>query len=497
MKRLIYTVCALFFSAITYGQAKLAQDSTAGANLQSSPSIQWSRNLLYGKPLYYVFDAKTGKTLPIYSAQLTNYIFLGKQEAAGLYQQIGNYYKPGDDIVAHSLSLATTLTLAYNANLRVTNYSGQAFPAVVGDYSGNEYFGNPSVTTTIQGSQINLANNGGVIVVPLMLSGNLADSVVVHDALTRRIRLIAPATPFFTFAGNTVMARGYRGETAVQLIYLGGGGSRKIALGSDSALTALYIQNLSSTIPSARLKINGTALTAHRIVTFRDQDVTVASTTDPVSTFTNDAGYQTQAIADGRYVSVNGGYLNPPWISSLAYNKLTGTGTGVAPGSYTNANITVGSDGRITFASNGSGGGISQATADGRYVSLTGSYANPSWLTSLTYSKLTGAPTNVSSFTNDANYTTIFQGSTTISGTSGSVVVSMPFRDGAFKKVFLYFTNYRGNGSYTFPIAFTNTPIITAIANAYASDGFGVTSTGVNFVDIGQIINGPVILEGY
>lgn len=39
-------------------------------------------------------------------------------------------------------------------------------------------------------------------------------------------------------------------------------------------------------------------------------------------------------------------------------------------------------------------------------VLTSGSYANPGWITSLAYSKLTGAPTNVSEFVNDANYLT-------------------------------------------------------------------------------------------
>jgi hypothetical protein len=39
-------------------------------------------------------------------------------------------------------------------------------------------------------------------------------------------------------------------------------------------------------------------------------------------------------------------------------------------------------------------------------VFTSSSYSNPSWITSLAYSKLTGSPTNVSSFTNDAGYLT-------------------------------------------------------------------------------------------
>lgn len=48
----------------------------------------------------------------------------------------------------------------------------------------------------------------------------------------------------------------------------------------------------------------------------------------------------------------------------------------------------------------------SLTTAVAGKVSLTGSYANPTWITSLAYGKLTGAPTNVSYFTNDSGYLT-------------------------------------------------------------------------------------------
>ncbi len=46
--------------------------------------------------------------------------------------------------------------------------------------------------------------------------------------------------------------------------------------------------------------------------------------------------------------------------------------------------------------------GNAATVTNGVYV--TGSYANPSWITSLAYSKITGAPTNLSDFTNDAGY---------------------------------------------------------------------------------------------
>lgn len=41
---------------------------------------------------------------------------------------------------------------------------------------------------------------------------------------------------------------------------------------------------------------------------------------------------------------------------------------------------------------------------DARYPLMAGAYTNPAWITSIPYSKITGAPINVSSFTNDAGY---------------------------------------------------------------------------------------------
>ena len=91
--------------------------------------------------------------------------------------------------------------------------------------------------------------------------------------------------------------------------------------------------------------------------------------------------YNINQVTNG--VSTAGSYADPPWITSLAWNKISGApATGVSS-VFGRAGAVVATAGDYTAA---------QVT---NAVSTLGSYANPSWITSLDWGKISGPPTFV------------------------------------------------------------------------------------------------------
>jgi len=79
-------------------------------------------------------------------------------------------------------------------------------------------------------------------------------------------------------------------------------------------------------------------------------------------------------------------YNNPTWIGSLAFSKITGVPAASVSSVFGRTGAVVQVSGDYTAA---------QVT---NAVDTTQSYANPVWITSLAYSKLTGVPPTVASF---------------------------------------------------------------------------------------------------
>lgn len=86
-------------------------------------------------------------------------------------------------------------------------------------------------------------------------------------------------------------------------------------------------------------------------------------------------------------VLTSGTYSNPSWITSLAYSKLSGAPTNIS--FFTNDSAYITSSALSPY--------LTSATAASTYVALAGSYTNPSWLVSIPWSKITSAPSFITS----------------------------------------------------------------------------------------------------
>jgi hypothetical protein len=105
-----------------------------------------------------------------------------------------------------------------------------------------------------------------------------------------------------------------------------------------------------------------------------------------------------------RTITINGTAQDLSADRTFTINSMVYPGAGIAlsTGSAWGTSITDNSANWNTafgWGNHASGGYLTTASAASTYVSLSGSYANPSWITSLAYSKITGVPAFITSYT--------------------------------------------------------------------------------------------------
>lgn len=97
-------------------------------------------------------------------------------------------------------------------------------------------------------------------------------------------------------------------------------------------------------------------------------------------------------------------------------------------------------------------------------------------------------------FTN-ASYDSAAPQSTVSGSTSGTAVFSQPFQGSSYGKVVIYLSALLGTASYTFPTAFTFTPVVLTTSGVSSAVVTSISTTAVTVT--GTTTTGFIIIEGF
>jgi hypothetical protein len=203
-----------------------------------------------------------------------------------------------------------------------------------------------------------------------------------------------------------------------------------------------------------------------------------------IGNITGNAG----SVTNGVYTT--GSYANPSWLGSLAGTKIVGEIPNVA---YTNENNTFLNYITFSHTIGASINGNAETVTNGVYTN--GSYANPSWITSLNGQKITGIINNVAyanssnTFSGDQYFTAgaAFGGAVNI---TGQVWSSLPMQtsitgNAATVTLGLYSNNTYNNPSWLGQLAGTKiTGIIPSVAYLNTANTFVGNQTITGGLDV-------------
>lgn len=385
-----------------------------------------------------------------------------------------------------ALTATTTATAAGTTTLTATSNTNQQFTG-----TSTQTVVLPNATTLVNGTTYNVLNRStGAVTVNANGGGNLA-TVAANSQIT--FTLISNGTSAGTWdvygvptTGANQTLSNLSGPTTINQNL-----NFNTASGAQTTWTILPTTNTSNTTGDA-LTISsglGTRNSGNLILSTPNQTVSLAG---------NPSGSVTLKSGDSNHGATGNVTIQSGDFSSSNTNNSTGTVT-VRSG---NVNDSSNPSGAMTLAT----GNNAQAGGSGNLLIMTGT------ITGGTRGKIQiqdGTQGTAGQFlastdtSGSLNWTSVLQATiikssaaqTTLTGTAGTAICSMPFQGSSHKKVVIYLNAYTDTGvqTYTFPTAFTFTPYVYGVGAGVS--GASATTTSVTFTT--TLISGFVFIEGY
>jgi len=316
------------------------------------PSLAWASDTVDVDTTW--FDARLSTVLGTAAFQSTGYFATAAQGASG-----ASAVQPGDNVS----------TLTNNAGyVNAAGASAAAPVQTVNGYTGTVVLAASDVGAETPAGATSKANAAQAYAIQRSNHTGTQLAATISDLGTA----VAAASPVSSVAGKTGVVSLVKADVGLSNVDNTADSSKPVSTAqasADSAVQAYAVQRTNHTGTQAASTITGLA--------------TVATT----GAYNDLSGKPTipaaQVQSDWTAVSGLGVILNKPTLFNGAYSSLTGIPSTFAPSAHNQAWSTI-----TSTPTTLSGYGITDP------VALTsGSYANPSWITSLAYSKLTGAPT--------------------------------------------------------------------------------------------------------
>ena len=251
---------------------------------------------------------------------------------------------------------------------------------------------------------------GNVLIGPGI--GNATGNLTGATALTHKVQIHGA-----TFHDSTVQATGF---------IITGGASTGFLKADGTVDSATYITGSALTGYATQSYVgtqiaNLVAAAPTTLDTLNELAAALGNDPSFATTITTSIGTK---VPQTRTITINGTSYdlsaNRSWtINSMVYPSA---GIALSTGTAWGTSITDNSSNWNTaygWGNHASGGYLTSAAAATTYVSLTGSYANPAWITSLAYSKLTGVPAFLTSYTETDPYRVT---SVAVTGTSTKTI---------------------------------------------------------------------------